>query len=152
MSHPTLYHTFPDFLALSGVGGRERRTKREGKEKESAAPVGNDSEAAPASLSIVVPVPPRHGASATDEVELRSSSSLKKERTRRSGRGGGAAGTPPVRISVILQRADTAPAPTAIAQGEHLVSSAVNTIASVVGGSRDGRRGRGRGREREGHT
>ena len=144
--------------ALSGVGGRERRTKRErGKEKESPAPASNDnvpsSEAASASASVAVPVPPRHGASAigSDEVEPRPSSSPKKERTRRSGgRGGGGAsgGAPPVKISGILQRADTAPAPPAAKeQGEGLVNTSVNSTASVIGGGNrgGGRRGRGRG-------
>lgn len=143
--------------ALSGVGGRERRTKRErGKEKESPAPAGNDnglsSEAAPASSSVAVP--PRHGASATgsDEVEPLPSSSPKKERTRRSGgRGGGGAGgasggAAPVKISGILQRVDTA----AIEQGEGLINISVNSTTGVVGGGNrgGGRRGRGRG----GHT
>ena len=139
--------------ALSGVGGRDRRTKRErGKEKESPAPASNDngpsSEATPAS-SVAVPIPPRPSAIASDEVEPRSSSSPKKERTRRSGgRGGGA---PPVKISGILQR-DTAPAPPAvIEQGEGLVNTSVHSSASVAGAENrgGGRRGRGRGR---GHT
>lgn len=144
--------------ALSGVSGRDRRPKRErGKEKESPAPAGNDngpsSESVPASSSVAVPVPSRQGANATgsDEVEPRSSSSPKKERTRRSGGrgggGGGGGGPPPVKISGILQRGDTAPAPpAAIEQGEGLVNTTVNTTASVVGGgNRGGRRGRGRG-------
>ena len=144
--------------ALSGVSGRDRRPKRErGKEKESPAPAGNDngpsSQSVPASSSVAVPVPSRQGANATgsDEVEPRSSSSPKKERTRRSGGrgggGGGGGGPPPVKISGILQRGDTAPAPpAAIEQGEGLVNTTVNTTASVVGGgNRGGRRGRGRG-------
>lgn len=142
--------------ALSGVGGRDRRTKREkGKEKESLVPASNDngpsSEVVPASSSVAVPIPPRQGASATgsDEVEPRSSSSPKKERTRRGGgRGGGAGGPPPVKISGILQRTDAAPAPpVAIEQGEGLVNTTVSTTASVVGGGNrgGGRRGRGRG-------
>ena len=137
--------------ALSGVGARERRAKRErGKEKESPAPAGNDngpsSEAAPTSSSVAVPL--KHGASATgsDAVEPLPSSSPKKERTRRSGRGGGgASGAPPVKISGILQRVDTAP-PAAIEQGEGLVNNSVNSTTGVVGGgNRGGRRGRGRG-------
>jgi regulator of nonsense transcripts 3 len=142
--------------ALSGVGGRDRRSKRErGKEKEPPAPAGNDdgpsSESAPASSSAAVPVPPRHGASATgsDEVEPRSSGSPKKERTRRGGGRGGGGGAPPVKISGILQRTDTAPAPApsaAIEQDEGLVNTTVNFTASVVGGGNRGRRGRGRGR------
>lgn len=142
--------------ALSGVSGRDRRPKRErGKEKESSAPAGNDngpsSESVPASSSVAVPVPSRQGANATgsDEVEPRSSSSPKKERTRRSGGrgggGGGGGGPPPVKISGILQRGDTAPAPpAAIEQGEGLVNTTVNTTASVVGGGNRGGRQIGR--------
>ena len=135
--------------ALSGVGGRERKTtKREkGKEKESPASAGNgngpSNEAAPASSSVAVP--PKHGASATgsDEVEPLPSSSPKKERTRRSGgRGGGGAGSaPPVKISGILQRVDTE-------QGEGLINNNVNSTTGLGGGGNRGRRGRGRG----GHT
>ena len=144
--------------ALSGVGGHERRAKRErGKEKGSPAPAANDigpsSEAAPGSSSVAVP--PRHGAGATgsDEVESLLSSSPKKERTRRSGRGGGgtggaSGGAPSVKISGILQRVDAAPL-AAIEKGEGLINNSVNSTTGVVGGgNRGGRRGRGRG----GHT
>ena len=142
--------------ALSGVGGKTKRER--GKEKESSAPSndnGPSSEAAPTSSSVTVSVPPRLGAGATgsDEVESRSSSSPKKERTRRSGRGGGgaSAGAPPVKISGILQRVDTAPVPPAtLEQGEGLINTSVSSTTGVVGGgNRGGRRGRGRGR---GHT
>jgi len=143
--------------ALSGVGGRERKTKRErGKEKESPAPAGNDngpsSEAAPASSSVAVP--PRHGANATgsDEVVPPPSSSPKKERIRRSGgRGGGGAsgGAPSVKISGILQRVDAAP-PAATEQNESSINNSANSTSGVMGGGNrgGGRRGRGRG----GHT
>ena len=138
--------------ALSGVGGHERRTKRErGKEKESSALAGNDngpsSEAAPASSSIAVPP------TGSDEVEPLPSP--KKERTRRSGgRGGGGsggvfAGAPPVKISGILQRVETAP-PAAVEQGEGSINFSVNSTTTTTGvsggGNRGGgRRGRGRG-------
>ena len=148
--------------ALSGVGGRERRTKGErGKEKESLAPAGNDgpsSDAPPPSSSVL----PSHGAGAVGSDEVEPLPSPKKERTRR-GRGGGgggaSSGPSPVKVSGILQRVDTAPA-VAIEHGagESSINVSVNSAAVastsatpgvVGGGSRGGgRRGRGRG----GHT
>ena len=146
--------------ALSGVGGRERRAKRErGKEeKDSPAPAGSDngpsSEATPS-----VAVPPRHGAGATGLDEVEPLPSPKKERSRRSGgRGGGGAGgasgaAPPVKISGILQRVDSAP-PAAIEHGESSVNVSVNSTTITTGVVGDGNRGggrRGRGRRR-GHV
>ena len=131
--------------ALSSVGGRER--KKRGKEKEPPASASNgngpSSEAAPASSSVAVP---SRRATGSDEVEPLPSSSPKKERTRRSGgRGGGAAGgAPPVKISGILQRVDTAPA---ASEG---LTNTVHSTTDVVGGGNRGRRERGRGRG--GHT
>jgi regulator of nonsense transcripts 3 len=145
--------------ALSGVGGRERRPKGEkGKEKESLAQASNDgpsNEVAPASSPITVPPSSGAGVAGSDEVEPLPSP--KKERTRR-GRGG-SGGAPPVKISGILQRVDTAPSP-AIEQGagEGSIDAGINSTpvaatatTGVVGGGNRGGGRRGRGRGRGGH-
>ena len=138
--------------ALSGVGARDRRAKGErGKEKESSAPASNvdgpSSEATPASPPVAVL--PIHGASG-DKV---APPSPKKDRTRRgggrnSGGGGGASGGPPIKVSGILQRVDTAP-PASTEQGasEGSINVSVNptTTSGVVGNGNKGGGRRGRG-------
>ena len=139
--------------ALNGVAGRERRAKGErGKEKESSIPAGNDSgpssEAAPVSSAAVLP---SHGASATGSDKVEPPPSPKKERTRRGGRGrsgsGGVAsgGAPPVKISGILQRTDTASsAITEQSVSEGPIDMGINSTPIMGSGNRGGgRRGRG---------
>lgn len=140
--------------ALSGVAGRERRAKGErGKEKESSIAAGNDSgpstEAAPVSSAAVLP---SHGASATGSDKVEPPPSPKKERTRRGGRGRSGSGgvtsggaPPPVKISGILQRTDTAPsAITEQSVSEGTIDMGVNSTPIVGSGNRGGgRRGRG---------